>query len=325
MCTPVATRKPVFEFSNGLPSISISRTPDPCPGRFEVAATWVIPVCTNEFGLQVIRRSQGKQHLAPEEERAFNSSGVTRVRGLLVDGSFWYPRFPRVHRLVPHQVVLAWPEFHLEGPPQHGRPTAPWLTVSELFGDLDELNASSGGGFTNTGPETLFDALSRTAIDWDGTPSYLITLRDVTEQRRQQAEYEDALERERQWRHAAELAERRAAFLADASTLLAGSLECESALAVETHRVTRMAAQAARRAALTRGEYSLWLLLPPSSGMVRASCPCPHDSPIDARHCHRRVRPSGRRAAERTACSGPRDAWHLRASSRARTRPSRSH
>jgi hypothetical protein len=44
------------------------------------AATWVIPVWSHEFGLQVIKRRQGKQHLAPEEERAFNS-GAKRVRG----------------------------------------------------------------------------------------------------------------------------------------------------------------------------------------------------------------------------------------------------
>jgi hypothetical protein len=42
------------------------------------------------------------------------------------------------------------------------------LTVSELFGGLDELSEGRGGGFTNAGAETLFEALSRTAIDWDG-------------------------------------------------------------------------------------------------------------------------------------------------------------
>ncbi|MEU6554356.1 hypothetical protein ABZ915_29400 [Streptomyces sp. NPDC046915] len=42
------------------------------------------------------------------------------------------------------------------------------MTVSELFGGLDELSEGSSGGFTNAGAETLFEALSRTAIDWDG-------------------------------------------------------------------------------------------------------------------------------------------------------------
>jgi len=119
---------------------------------------------------QVLRRRRGScsQRLAVLEAVARATGVATRVRGLLVDGSFWYPRFPQTHRLVPHQVVLAWPEFHIEDLPRNGRPTAPWLTVSELFGGLDELNEAGGGGFTNTGPETLFEALSRTAIDWDG-------------------------------------------------------------------------------------------------------------------------------------------------------------
>jgi hypothetical protein len=39
----------------------------------------------------------------------------TRVRGLLVDGVFWYPRFPRSKPLVPERVLLAWPEFLLDG------------------------------------------------------------------------------------------------------------------------------------------------------------------------------------------------------------------
>ncbi|MEV0170343.1 transglutaminase domain-containing protein [Streptomyces sp. NPDC050803] len=115
---------------------------------------------------EVLRRGRGScsQRLAILESVARASGVATRVRGLLVDGSFWYPRFPRLHRIVPHQVVLAWPEFHIEGL----SPTAPWLTVSELFGGLDELS-NGGGGFTNSGTETLFEALSRTAIDWDGT------------------------------------------------------------------------------------------------------------------------------------------------------------
>ncbi|MFI5977611.1 transglutaminase domain-containing protein [Streptomyces sp. NPDC051452] len=120
---------------------------------------------------QVLRRGRGScsQRLAVLESVARACGVATRVRGLLVDGRFWYPRFPLVRPLVPHQVVLAWPEFHVEGLPPAAHPAAPWLTASELFGDLEELSGRPGGGFTNSGPETLFDALSRTAIDWDGT------------------------------------------------------------------------------------------------------------------------------------------------------------
>lgn len=119
---------------------------------------------------QVLRRGRGScsQRLAVLESVARASGVATRVRGLLVDGRFWYPRFPRMRRFVPHQVVLAWPEFRIEGLPAAGHPSAPWLTVSELFGDLQELSRGEGGGFTNSGAETLFEALSRTAVDWDG-------------------------------------------------------------------------------------------------------------------------------------------------------------
>lgn len=119
---------------------------------------------------EVLRRGRGScsQRLAVLEAVARASGVATRVRGLLVDGTFWYPRFPRLHRIVPDQVLLAWPEFHLAGPSSDDRSAAPWLAVSELFGGLDELSEGQGGGFTNTGAETLFEALSRTAIDWDG-------------------------------------------------------------------------------------------------------------------------------------------------------------
>ncbi|MFD6415347.1 hypothetical protein [Streptomyces sp. NPDC060194] len=84
----------------------------------------------------------------------------TRVRGLVVDGRFWYPRFPRMRRVVPAEVVLAWPEFRVDGR---------WLSVSELFASAGAGRAGEDGGFSDTGPETLFEAVSRTAVDWDGT------------------------------------------------------------------------------------------------------------------------------------------------------------
>lgn len=110
---------------------------------------------------QVLRRGRGScsQRLAVLEAVARASGVPTRVRGLLVDGAFWYPRFPRFRLLVPDRVVLAWPEFMLE---------TGWVPVSELFGPLHALGAASEGGFINTAGETLFDAVSRTAVDWDG-------------------------------------------------------------------------------------------------------------------------------------------------------------
>ncbi|MEO3789570.1 hypothetical protein ABGB14_05125 [Nonomuraea sp. B10E15] len=76
----------------------------------------------------------------------------------MLDGRFWHPRFPRLRALIPRRVVLAWPEFLLDGR---------WVTASELYGDLGMLRA--GGRFTNAGGETLFDAIARTAVDWDGS------------------------------------------------------------------------------------------------------------------------------------------------------------
>ncbi|WP_411107083.1 transglutaminase domain-containing protein [Streptomyces sp. cmx-4-9] len=115
---------------------------------------------------QVLRRGRGScsQRLAVLEAVARAGGVPTRVRGLLVDGAFWYPRFPRLRRIVPDQVLLAWPEFRLAGE------SGGWLTVSELFGGLRPAQAA-GGGFTNAGTETLFEALSRTAIDWDAPPA----------------------------------------------------------------------------------------------------------------------------------------------------------
>lgn len=106
-----------------------------------------------------LRRGRGScsQRLAVLEAVARASGIPTRVRGLVVDGRFWYPRFRRFRYVVPSEVVLAWPEFYAEGA---------WLGAAELFGSLPSRSAC--GAFTNADRETLFDALSRTAVDWDG-------------------------------------------------------------------------------------------------------------------------------------------------------------
>ncbi|WP_214325968.1 transglutaminase-like domain-containing protein [Nonomuraea sediminis] len=105
----------------------------------------------------LLGRGSCSQRMALLEAVARACGIATRVRGLLIDGRFWHPRFPRLRRLIPRKVVLAWPEFLLDGR---------WTPVSELYGNLDTLR--EGGRFTNTGGETLFDAVARTAVDWDG-------------------------------------------------------------------------------------------------------------------------------------------------------------
>jgi transglutaminase-like putative cysteine protease len=103
-------------------------------------------------------RGSCSQRLAILEAVARSAGIATRVQGLLIDGRFWYPRFPRLQFAVPETVLLAWPEFHLRGT---------WVSASQLFDPADPAAA----GFTNAGVETLFDALARGAVDWDGTTS----------------------------------------------------------------------------------------------------------------------------------------------------------
>lgn len=106
-------------------------------------------------------RGSCSQRLAVLEAVARSHAIPTRVRGLFVDGSFWYPRFPRLRPFVPKVVVLAWPEFLLEGV---------WVGAGELFGPLVTPPVGSTG-FTNSDGETLFDAVARSAVDWDGVTS----------------------------------------------------------------------------------------------------------------------------------------------------------
>jgi hypothetical protein len=108
----------------------------------------------------VRRRGSCSQRLAVLEAVARGAGIQTRVRGLLVDGRFWYPRFPQLRMAVPDSVVLAWPEFLLD---------THWVAASEIFGSLQSLSGS--GGFSNADGETLFDAVARTAVDWDGVTS----------------------------------------------------------------------------------------------------------------------------------------------------------
>jgi hypothetical protein len=97
-------------------------------------------------------RGSCSQRLAILEAVARRHGIATRVEGIVVGGQFWYPRFPRLRWLVPERVILAWPEFLIDGQ---------WIPIGELF-DADP----SGTAFANAGEETLFDAISRTGIAW---------------------------------------------------------------------------------------------------------------------------------------------------------------
>ncbi|WP_199565263.1 transglutaminase domain-containing protein [Spongiactinospora rosea] len=102
-------------------------------------------------------RGSCSQRMAVLEAVARAHGMATRVRGRVIDGTFWYPRFPRLRAVVPADVILAWPEFLIE---------RTWVPISELY---DGLCLTTG--FTNSGAETLFEAITRTAVDWDGASS----------------------------------------------------------------------------------------------------------------------------------------------------------
>ncbi len=78
----------------------------------------------------------------------------TRVRGLVVDGRFWYPRFPRLQMVVPDRVLLAWPDFFVDG---H------WVNVTHIF-----PTRTGSRPFSNAGGETLYDSVRGATIDWVG-------------------------------------------------------------------------------------------------------------------------------------------------------------
>lgn len=98
------------------------------------------------------------QRLALLEIVARSLGVCTRVRILLIDRSFWYARFPRLGFVLPNRILLAWPEFNIDG----------WHPVSELFGPI---GCRGGSPFVNQGSETLFEAVGRCAVNWDGRSS----------------------------------------------------------------------------------------------------------------------------------------------------------
>jgi hypothetical protein len=104
------------------------------------------------------RRGSCSQRLAVLESAARAIGIPTCARGLWIDGAFWYARVPVLRFAVPDPVLLAWPSFYVD---------REWVSVSELFATIEALAAANPRGFRSDG-ETLFDALSNTAVDWDG-------------------------------------------------------------------------------------------------------------------------------------------------------------
>jgi hypothetical protein len=109
---------------------------------------------------ETLRRGRGScsQRMAVLEAVCRARGIGTRVRGLWVDGRFWYPRFRAVSAFLPPRVVLAWPQFLLAGA---------WVDFDELFGPAESLAAAAPAGFANDG-ETLFEAVEHTSVDFLG-------------------------------------------------------------------------------------------------------------------------------------------------------------
>jgi Transglutaminase-like superfamily len=107
-----------------------------------------------------LRKGRGScsQRIACLEALSRANEIPTRVRGLWIDGRFWYPRFFLSRPFIPRRILLAWPQFYVDGR---------WLDFDELHGSTEELAAKSPEGFSNAG-ETLFEAVAHTAVDFYG-------------------------------------------------------------------------------------------------------------------------------------------------------------
>jgi hypothetical protein len=125
-------------------------------------ATAVLPIYTVEERQPVsrtifLRRGSCSQRMACLEGVARAAGISTRVRALWMSGHFWNNRFPLMRVFIPKRVLLAWPQFGVEGR---------WVGFEEVFGAVHD-RASLATAFANDG-ETLFEAVQSTVIDFDG-------------------------------------------------------------------------------------------------------------------------------------------------------------
>jgi hypothetical protein len=105
----------------------------------------------------VKERGSCSQRLAVLEALARNRQIATRVRALWLSGQFWSNRFPIARLFIPDRVLLAWPQFFVDGD---------WHGVEEIHGAL-EARVADAVPFANDG-ETLFEAVRSTAVDFEG-------------------------------------------------------------------------------------------------------------------------------------------------------------
>jgi len=115
------------------------------------------------------RRGFCSQRLACLEALARSRQIGTRVRALWLSGRFWNKRFPVARLFIPHRVLLAWPPFFVSGD---------WRGIEEIHGPL-EARAADAVPFANDG-ETLFEAVSSTAVDFEGKTRMCSTSCDLS-------------------------------------------------------------------------------------------------------------------------------------------------
>jgi hypothetical protein len=127
-------------------------------------AEMIRPVYTLDDALPasaVLARGVGScsQRMALLEAVARAGGVPTRVRGLWMDGRFWYPRFMWTRPFIPRRVLLAWPRLLLDGA---------WTDFDEIYAPVASLAANDpAAAFTNAG-ETLFEAVAHTPVDLMG-------------------------------------------------------------------------------------------------------------------------------------------------------------
>jgi hypothetical protein len=114
-------------------------------------------------------RGSCSQRLACLEGLARSRGIGTRVRALWVSGRFWNNRFPLARLFVPSRVLLAWPQFAIDGD---------WCGVEEISGSL-EPRAAAAIPFANYG-ETLFEAVRSAAVDFEGKTRTCATVCDLS-------------------------------------------------------------------------------------------------------------------------------------------------
>lgn len=109
---------------------------------------------------RTITRGRGScsQRFAVLEALARSRGIATRTHAVVLPGEFWAGRFRGLTWLIPDEVVVALPEFRLDG----------WRTSRGcLAGGCD--TGEPRGAFTNDSAETLFEAVARGAM-----PTHLV-------------------------------------------------------------------------------------------------------------------------------------------------------